>query len=276
VNDLHKNLGGYPNPPGWSDEDYLVMGYDRQNPERKKSRETELMVPLGAGVKYRVNKSFDFGVEMTMRNLSADNLDVNLTGADNDTYMYTAFTATYKIGKKNKRHAAWTYKDFNMNYKRQRGDDPMAHKLDSLRKQIETLARQDSAAVDTSTIITESVEYKESMSASVFFEFDKSEITEDAQMTLAKAAYVLARDKSLRVKIVGYCDERGSYDYNVKLSERRCNAVVDVLVDAYELDRDRFEIDFKGESELLSDTQKLAPRGLHLVNRRVDLFVIIE
>jgi len=279
VSDVYETIAGYPTPHGWLPDDYLALGYNRRGenaPYEKTDRASEVIIPFGIGVKYRLSKSFDIGTEVIMRQMNADNLDVNLSGADNDSYMHTSVNITYKIGKKNKRHAAWTYKDFNMNYKRQRGDDPMAHKLDSLRKQIETLARQDSAAVDTSTIITESVEYKESMSASVFFEFDKSEITEDAQMTLAKAAYVLARDKSLRVKIVGYCDERGSYDYNVKLSERRCNAVVDVLVDAYELDRDRFEIDFKGESELLSDTQKLAPRGLHLVNRRVDLFVIIE
>ena len=192
------------------------------------------------------------------------------------SYMFPSINLTYKIGKKNKRHASWTYKDFNMNYKRQRNNDPLAHQLDSLKQQIETLSLPDSTASDTSTIITESVEYKDLMSASVFFEFDKSKITKDAQMTLAKAAYAMRRNKSLRVKIIGYCDERGSNEYNIKLSQRRCNAVLDVLINEYDIDRNRFEIDYKGEDELLSDTKKLAPRGLHLVNRRVDLFVIIE
>ena len=282
VQDVYESIDGYPSPHGWLPTDYLVMGYERRfadgepYQEIETSRRSEVVIPFGLGVKYRISKSFDMGLEVLMRHMNADNLDVNLSGADNDGYMFTSLNLTYKIGKKNKRHAAWTYKDFNINYKRQREDDPMAHKLDSLKQQIEYMAMLDSMQVDTTTIVTESVEYKESMSASVFFDFDKSEITQEAHMTLAKAAYVMSKDKSLRVKIVGYCDERGSYDYNVKLSQRRCNAVLKVLVEQYDIDRNRFEVDFKGEAELLSDTQKLAPHGLHLVNRRVDLFVIVE
>lgn len=279
VSDVYEGTAGYPTPHGWLPSDYLVMGYERRGegaPDQQTSRRNEVVIPFGVGVKYRLSKSFDIGTEILMRQMSADNLDVNLTGADNDSYMLASINLTYKLGKKNKRHSAWTYKDFNINYKRQRGDDPMAQKLDSLKKQIEYMSLLDSTKSDTSTIITESVEYKETVSASIFFDFDKSDITQEAQMSLAKVAYVMNQDKSLRVKIVGYCDERGSYEYNLKLSQRRCNAALKTLVNDYNIDPDRFEVDPKGKSELLSDTQKLAPRGLHLVNRRVDLFVIIE
>lgn len=279
VSDVYETVAGYPTPHGWLPDDYLVLGYERRGegaPDEETKRRSEVVIPFGIGVKYRINKSFDVGTEIMMHHMNADNLDVNLTGADNDSYMLASLNLTYKIGKKNKRHSSWTYKDFNINYKRQREDDPMAHKLDSLKRQIELLARVDSTKSDTSTIVTYSIERKKNMSASVFFDFDKSDITQDAHMTLAKAAYVMSKDPTLRVKIVGYCDERGSYEYNVKLSQRRCNAVLKVLAEEYSLDRDRFEVDYKGETELLSDTQKLAPRGLHLVNRRVDLFVIIE
>ncbi|MCT4588442.1 MAG: OmpA family protein [Carboxylicivirga sp.] len=279
VKHVYENVAGYPTPHGWLSEDYLVQGYERRGsdaPDKETKRQNEIVIPFGIGVKYRVSKSFDIGTEVLMRKMNGDNLDVNLTGADNDSYMLASVNLTYKIGKKNKRHASWTYKDFNMNYKRRRNDDPMAHKLDSLKRQIALIASMDSVKADTSTIVTESVEYKETVTASIFFDFDKSNITKDAHMSLAKVAYVMNQDKSLRVKIVGYTDERGSYEYNVKLSQRRCQAALKVLVDEYDIDADRFVIDYKGEAELLSDTQKLAPRGLHLVNRRVDLFVIIE
>ncbi len=279
VKHVYNKIAGYPTPHGWTSEDYLALGYERNGPDapdKETRRHNEVVIPFGVGVKHRISKSFDIGTEIMMRHLNADNLDVNLSGADNDSYMLASVNLTYKLGKKNKRHAAWTYKDFNINYKRQRENDPMAMKLDSLKREIENMALLDSVTSDTTTIITESVEYKENLSASIFFDFDKSDITQDAQMSLAKVAYVMTQDKSLRVKIVGYCDERGSYDYNLKLSQRRCNAALKVLVDQYSIDRDRFELDYKGEAELLSDTQKLAPHGLHLVNRRVDLFVIIE
>jgi outer membrane protein OmpA-like peptidoglycan-associated protein len=89
-------------------------------------------------------------------------------------------------------------------------------------------------------------------------------------------ARFMKENKNERVLVQGYCDERGSDDYNVRLSQRRCNVVVDVLVHDYGIDADRFETEPRGEFELLSDTKKLAPRGIHRVNRRVDIFLIQE
>jgi len=55
-------------------------------------------------------------------------------------------------------------------------------------------------------------------------------------------------------------------------AERRCLAVRDILIKDYGIDSSRFVVDPKGKVDLLSDTRKLHPRGIHLVNRRVDLF----
>ncbi|MGQ1785505.1 OmpA family protein [Saccharicrinis sp. GN24d3] len=276
VNDVHKNLGGYPNPPGWDDDDYLVVGYDRQDPTDKTGRETELVVPIGVGAQYRINKSFDLGVEMTMRNLTADNFDVNLTGADNDTYMHTSFSVTYKIGKKNKRHARWTYKDFNLAYEAQRASDPLAIRLDSLKSELDRLAGLDSIITTKSYQKFEQVIYEEGVSASVFFDFDRSDIKKSEHRQLARVARALKRDKSISMVIAGYCDDRGSYEYNLKLSERRCNAVLKAMVTDFGIDSSRFRLDPKGESELLSDTQNMNIKGLHMANRRVDLLMIVN
>ncbi len=270
----------YPRPEGWQPDDYLVIGWDRDGaqtpplPEQK--RKTDIVLPFGIGVKYRLSPSFDLGAEVIMHSVAKDNFDVNMTGADNDAYMYTSFNITYKIGKKNKRHPVWTYKDFNIAYKQQREHDPLAHKLDSLKQQLDSIAANDSVVVDTTHIFTESVVYEEGVSASVFFDFDKSNITRRSQKELAKVARAMENDSTIRIMITGYCDARGTDDYNYRLSLRRCNAVLDVLVHDYGISKDRFLIEPKGESELLSDTNKLKPRGLHMVNRRVDLFMIVE
>ncbi len=279
VKHVYDYIDGYPNPYGWTSEDYLVMGYERTGdgaPDKKTDRHNEIVIPFGLGVKYRINKSFDVGTEVLFRKLSADNLDVNLTGADNDSYMYFSFNLTYKLGKKNKRHKVWTYKDFNMEYSRMRQNDPLAVKLDSLKSEIEYLAAQDTIASDTSTIYNESIIYQEGISESVFFDFDKSDITRKSDRTLAKLARVMKSNEELKFRIVGYCDERGSEEYNLALSKRRCLAVYKALVDEFGIDGDRLQMDPKGESELLSNTQELKPYGLHLVNRRVDVFVIVE
>ena len=276
VNDVHNNLGGYPNPPGWNDDDYLVMGYDKQNPEDKTSRQTELVVPIGIGARFRLSKSFDLGVEMTMRNLTADNFDVNLTGADNDTYMYNSFNITYKIGKKNKRHARWTYKDFNLAYESQRATDPLAIRLDSLKSELDRLAGLDSIITTKSYQKFEKVVYEEGVSASVFFDFDSHTVKKSEHRQLARVARALKKDMSIKMVISGYCDDRGSFEYNLKLSERRCNAVLDAMVNDFGLDPSRFRTDPKGESELLSDTQNMNIKGLHMANRRVDLLMIVN
>lgn len=276
VKHLYAHQPGYGKLEDWNEDDYLVMGYSRTAPEEKLDREHEVVIPYGLGIKYRINKSFDIGAEVLMRNLSGDNLDVNMTGADNDSYMYTSFNITYKIGKKNKRHAAWTYKDFNLAYRQKRQFDPLAQKLDSLKKEIEYIAARDSVVSDTTTLFRETVVYEEGISASVFFDFDRANITRKSHRTLAKVAKVMRSDQSLRIRITGYCDERGTNDYNVRLSQRRIEAVLDVLVYDYDIAKNRFQLDPKGESELLSDTKKLKPRGIHMVNRRVDLLMIVE
>lgn len=276
VGDVHGGTPGYPKPYGWDDNDFLAIGYDISNPEKETDRGSEMVVPIGMGIDYRLDKSFDVGFELTLRNLTQDNLDVNLTGADNDSYMSAAVTVTYKIGKKNKRHALWTYKDFNMAYQRDRGMDPAAQKLDSLRQRLEEIAANDSSVTDTTFIYRETVERRDILAASVFFDFDKSNIKPDAHKVLAVVARFMKEHPNEKVLVQGYCDERGSDDYNVKLSQRRCDAVVDVLVNDYGLDSDRFKTEPQGEGKLLSDTKKLAPRGIHMVNRRVDIFLIRE
>ena len=288
VNDLYNpSLStGYPHSYiDWNTDDFLVVGYDRTNntpsvarydyPEKKK-RQSEILIPIGVGVKYRINKSFDLGFETTLRNLGADNLDVDMTGADNDSYMYSAFSLTYKIGKKDKRHSSWTYRDFSIDYQRNRTKDPLAEKLDSLSKQLEYFVANDSIINDTILLVNDHIIKNEIVSISIFFDFDKSEITRSSHRMIANAARYMKNNPNIRVRVQGYCDDRGSYEYNERLSQRRCNAVVDVLVRDYGISRSRFETEPKGKAELLSDTRSLAPRGVHLVNRRVDIFPIFE
>ena len=274
VGDVHNSTPGYPRPYGWAESDFLAMGYDRADPSKETDRASEMVVPIGMGVDYRLNKSFDIGAELTLRNLTQDNLDVNLTGADNDSYMSVLVTVTYKIGKKDKRHALWTYKDFNLAYQRDRQLDPMAQKLDSLRKRLDYIAANDSSTTDTTYIYKETIVRRNVLAASVFFDFDRSNIKHEAQKVLAMVARFLKENPQERVVVQGYCDERGSDDYNLHLSQRRCDAVVESLVYDYGLEKSRFETEPEGESKLLSDTKKLAPRGIHSVNRRVDIFLV--
>jgi peptidoglycan-associated lipoprotein len=64
----------------------------------------------------------------------------------------------------------------------------------------------------------------------VFFSFDRSDISSEAQQILARQADWLKRFPSVSVTIEGHCDERGTREYNLALGERRAQAVKNVLV----------------------------------------------
>jgi peptidoglycan-associated lipoprotein len=64
----------------------------------------------------------------------------------------------------------------------------------------------------------------------VFFAFDRSDITPEAQQILARQADWLRRYPNVTATIEGHADERGTREYNLALGERRAQAVKNVLV----------------------------------------------
>ena len=64
----------------------------------------------------------------------------------------------------------------------------------------------------------------------IFFDFDQYTLTPQSTATLAANADYLQANPTLQVRIEGYCDERGSDEYNLALGERRALAAVNYLV----------------------------------------------
>ena len=67
-----------------------------------------------------------------------------------------------------------------------------------------------------------------------YFDYDKSDIRDDARQALTRDAEILKRifaaDRSFTVVIEGHCDERGSAEYNLGLGDRRATAAKEFLV----------------------------------------------
>jgi peptidoglycan-associated lipoprotein len=66
----------------------------------------------------------------------------------------------------------------------------------------------------------------------VFFDYDSYDLRPDAQASVAKAASYLSAHPAIKVVIGGYCDDRGSAEYNLALGENRANAARTALVSA--------------------------------------------
>ena len=74
----------------------------------------------------------------------------------------------------------------------------------------------------------------------VFFEFDSSELTVDAQATLDAQAAWLMQYPDTNVTIEGHADERGTREYNLALGDKRAFAVYSYLAQAG-IDTNRME-----------------------------------
>lgn len=66
----------------------------------------------------------------------------------------------------------------------------------------------------------------------VFFDYDSYELTPESQNNIANAARYLTAHPEARLLIGGYCDERGSSEYNLALGEDRASAAMQALVRA--------------------------------------------
>lgn len=59
----------------------------------------------------------------------------------------------------------------------------------------------------------------------IYFDFDSSEIKSDYNAMITAHARYLAANPSVKVRVEGNTDERGSREYNIGLGERRAQAV---------------------------------------------------
>lgn len=64
----------------------------------------------------------------------------------------------------------------------------------------------------------------------IYFDFDKSNIRKDQRGRLEKNADYMKKNPTVKVRIEGNCDERGTNEYNMALGERRAISAKKYLV----------------------------------------------
>jgi len=104
----------------------------------------------------------------------------------------------------------------------------------------------------------------------VYFDFNKAVIRPGDAATLDEAASALKTNASVAVDVNGYCDSVGSEEYNLKLSDRRANAVVDYLV-KQGIRADRLISHGYGKTNFVASNDTAEGRAQ---NRRVELIPV--
>lgn len=78
------------------------------------------------------------------------------------------------------------------------------------------------------------------MSEDVYFDFDRSELTEKAKELLAQVGELLLKEKRFSLTIEGHTDARGTEDYNFTLGAKRAMKVKEFL-NIYGIENSRME-----------------------------------
>ncbi len=109
--------------------------------------------------------------------------------------------------------------------------------------------------------------------AGTFFESDSAQLTPDSGAVLAKLAESLEQMPDARVAVVGHSDSSGGFAYNVDLSARRAQNVIEALVKDQAVARARLVA--LGAGPIDPATSNATPEG-RAQNRRVTFVVIDE
>jgi len=102
----------------------------------------------------------------------------------------------------------------------------------------------------------------------IYFDTGESELKAESEAALSEIAEFLTQNPELNLYVVGHTDSSGGYELNMELSLERAEAVMEALVEDYDIDRDR--LNAKGVGFLAPVATNETEKGRSL-NRRVEL-----
>ena len=204
--------------------------------EVDRSGATSLAVHAGLQLGYKVSEAVDVNLEGTF-NVTDDGY--NGTRYDNkyDGYIYVVAGVTY--------HFKDHYGDRRFKYVTMTDQS----EIDRLNAQINA-ARAELANKPAPIVrVEKKVETNKILDMTVSFVIDKYNITDVQKNNVQRVAEYLANNPEINLVITGYADVKtGNPAYNLKLSQRRAEAVRNMLVNDFGVDESRLRVDYKGDT----------------------------
>jgi outer membrane protein OmpA-like peptidoglycan-associated protein len=145
----------------------------------------------------------------------------------------------------------------------------VGHYMDKQQQEMEAALADEQARHELEIQQLENETLKIDISNEVSFDFDSAALKSAFTPTLSKVADVLQRYPNTIIHVVGHTDSVGSESYNMRLSERRAQSVVDFFQSRGVI-ADRLYAMGRGESEPRGTNETEAGRQL---NRRVEIYV---
>ena len=111
------------------------------------------------------------------------------------------------------------------------------------------------------------------MTLHVLFAFDKSILTEADVTELQKAVTFVKKYPGAKIRLDGYTDSIGTDAYNIKLSERRAEAVKNYLIKEAGIDSSNISAVGHGKADPVADNKTAEGRAK---NRRVEVSILSD
>lgn len=108
----------------------------------------------------------------------------------------------------------------------------------------------------------------------IYFDFDQSEIREDAKVELEKVVVVLKKYPTIKIDLKAHTDSKGEDNYNVKLSQRRADASMNYLLNKG-ISKDRLTAKGFGERQIINKcvNKVKCSEEEHQLNRRTEFII---
>ncbi|MHC5202956.1 OmpA family protein, partial [Myroides sp. LJL119] len=109
----------------------------------------------------------------------------------------------------------------------------------------------------------------------IYFDFDKSNIREDAANELVKIYAVMQEYPTMKIDVRSHTDSRGNDAYNMALSDRRVKSTIQWLI-SQGISADRLTGRGYGESQLINNCSNGVPCSIqeHQLNRRSEFIIL--
>jgi outer membrane protein OmpA-like peptidoglycan-associated protein len=110
----------------------------------------------------------------------------------------------------------------------------------------------------------------------IYYDFDKSDIVDTAKKVLNQIIKMMNTDLCVEIDIYSFTDSRGTFDYNLTLSQNRANSAISYLV-SKGIDSKRIKGKGLGKTQLINDCGN---SGIHCseadyaLNRRTEFKIV--
>ena len=136
-------------------------------------------------------------------------------------------------------------------------------------KSKERKANINAALAPIDVIVTE----KEIITKPILFEYNKSNITQDAAFELDKLVQVMRNNDNLIIMVKSHTDNKGSDAYNMELSDRRAKSTVQYVI-SKGISSSRISGKGYGESEPKVDCKENCTPEQDAINRRSEFLIV--